>query len=138
MYNVLAKLSLKEEFKSEKNQFLFEHMGEKPDRIKNNDYVIISKKTKLKLPKNHCNFLYWEDFSSHYEWFRTISVEEQIKKLANILSKMEAEQEAIIHLIPFCLEDEGASYHKSIQSLKFKTITYLPNIFDFIDLKNSY
>jgi hypothetical protein len=137
MYNVLATLSLKEEFISEKNQLLFEHLGEKQDRIKNNDYVIISKKTQLKLSKNHCNFLYWEDFTSHYQWFWMISVEEQIKKLENILDKMEAELEAIIHLIPFCLEDEGVSYYKSIQSLKFKTITYLPNVFDFIDLKKT-
>lgn len=133
----LAALSLKEEFKSEKNQFLFEYIGEKQDRIGKNDYIIISKKTKLNLPKTHCNILYWEDFTSQHEWWQTISAEEQISKLSNILNKMEVKKKSVIHLIPFCLEDEGISYYKSIQTLKFKTITYLPNIYDFIDLKTA-
>lgn len=132
----LNTLSLKEEFKSEKHQFLFESLDEKPDRVGKNDYIIISRRTRVILSETHCNIIYWEDFTSpHYWWHMTIA-KEQINNLSNILNSLKVDDESVIHLIPFCLEDEGISYYKSIEKLKFKTITYLPNVYDFIDLKS--
>ena len=135
--SVLNNLSLKEKFVSKKHQFLFEFLGENHARIIKKDYVIISKKTTLNLDDIHCNILYWEDFTYNHQWWSIISVKEQINKLSEVLNKSELTTESTLHLIPFCLEDEGVSYYESIKLLNYNTITYLPNRYDFIDLKKA-
>lgn len=132
----MASYALKEKFTCTKTRFLFEPIGENPDRIKDNHYIVVSKKTKINLDENCRNILYWEDFTRGYYWFQMISVEEHIRKLAIVLDKLKIEPNVTIHLIPFCLEDEGESYFRALQELPYNTITYLPNLWDFIDLKN--
>jgi hypothetical protein len=134
--NELASYAIKEEFTSPKTQFLFESLGENPELIRDNHYIVVSKKTKINLDNNYRNLLYWENFTRGYHWFQMNSVKEQVRKLAMVLDELKTDHSATIHLIPFCLEDEGESYFRALQELPYKTITYLPNLWDFIDLKN--
>lgn len=134
--NELASYALKEKFTCTKTRFLFEPIGENPDRIKDNHYIVVSKKTKITFDEYCRNILYWEDFTRGYYWFQMISVEEHIRKLAIVLDELKIGPNVTIHLIPFCLEDEGESYFRALQELPYNTITYLPNLWDFIDLKN--
>jgi len=60
---------------------------------------------------------------------------EQLKILWRILKKKNLAHHGTIHLIPFCLEDEGRQYREAITSWPVKTITYVRDLLDFIDLR---
>lgn len=134
---ILKKLSLKPEFISEQHQFLFVTLGDELSTIKEKDCVIVSKKTSLNLGDINCNILYWENFTSNYHGWWFFPVQEQFNQLSKKLNTMELKTDTTLHIIPFCLEDEGVAYWNSVKLLNFNTITYLPNMFDFIDLKNA-
>lgn len=133
----LKTLTLKEEFQSDKDCFVFKPLNTANVKIRDRDCLIISKKTKLTLDNINCNIIYWEDLTFNHNWWSIRNVNKQFELLFEVLSKMELSTDSILNIIPFCLEDEGISYYKSIKKLNFKTVTYLPNLFDFIDLKQA-
>lgn len=133
----LKSLTLKKEFQSDKDCFLFKPLNPKSDKIRDKDCLIISKKTKIDLENINCKILYWEHYTFNHYWRRIVNVNEQFEKISKRLRKMPLPSDAILHIIPFCLEDEGVSYYNSIARLNFKTVTYVPNLYDFIDLKHA-
>jgi hypothetical protein len=133
----INRANLKSHFTNNKHQFKFERLGKINTKIKNIDCIVVSKKTSLNLQLFNCNLLYWEDFTSNHFWWNIKCVKDQIYSLNEILNSMQLENNTTLHIIPFCLEDEGELYYNSLSILKYNTITYLPNIFDFFDLKNA-
>jgi hypothetical protein len=135
-YAELNKTTLKAHFISDNHQFKFEHLTLNNSTIKDIDCIVISRKTSLNSHNINCNLVYWEDFTSNHSRWEIHCANEQLESLSRALPSLHLKNDAILHIIPFCLEDEGVSYFNSINRLKHNTITYLPNVFDFIDLKN--
>ena len=105
-------------------------------------YIVISNKTKVDLKEFNGTSLYWEELIDTDNSFfysqsspKIISAKTQIEKLNKILINKGVNSEATIHIIPYCLEDQGKLYYESVTKINYKTITYTPNLFDFIDLK---
>jgi len=101
------------------------------------DWLIISKNIYTKLEMKHPNTIFWEDIIPKRSFWRYThrDASKQINKLKEQLKQNNINNDVALHIIPFCNEDEGALYMKSIKELKNKTYTYLNNMYDFIDLK---
>ena len=129
----LKKIQLKTDFINENHKFIFDSLCNESTYLKDIDCLVVSKKTKLNLIDIKCKVIYWEDFTYGFHE----SLTDKIKKLFDVLNTLNLNIDATLHIIPFCYEDEGEAYFKSLNIIKFHTITYLPNIFDFIDLKDN-
>ncbi len=138
----LKKLELKNDYKNPKHSFFFGKIEENSKNIIYTDCIVISNKTKVDLKEFNGTFLYWEELIDTDNSFfysqsspKIISAKTQIEKLNKILINKGVNSEATIHIIPYCLEDQGKLYYESVTKINYKTITYTPNLFDFIDLK---
>ncbi len=70
-----------------------------------------------------------------YESEFFIPVAQRLDLLYQELKKRELDADATVHIIPYCLEDEGEQYVKTIATWSIKTISYVNGLLDFIDLK---
>jgi hypothetical protein len=134
-FEELRQMQLKDEYKSERHRLVFERLGENGEGFGEHDILVISRKTRLHEGCSAANILYWEDFTYNHRWWRLYDAGMQIDSLKERLAQRALPEGVTLHMVPFCLEDQGQLYFEAVQGLDYKTITYAPNLFDFIDLK---
>jgi hypothetical protein len=136
-YSKIEQMRLKPEYIHKRHRFAFSRLVN-TTLFKQDDYFVISKLTRTDLVERRDKIIFWEDIiSSRLTWWNRISVSNQISNLSRYLDEVGLEDQATLHIIPFCSEDEGDEYFKNVSILKQKTVTYLPNVYDFIDLKTT-
>jgi hypothetical protein len=138
----LKKLELKNDYINPKHSICFSKIEENSSNILSTNCIVISNKTKVDLNDFNGTILYWEDFIDvnnsfyyYHSWHKIINAKKQIEKLNKILIEKKVNFKTTIHIIPYCLEDQGKLYFESVSKINYKTITYASNWFDFIDLK---
>jgi hypothetical protein len=136
LFEQLKNSTLKENYISNHHIIKLDELDVSSSSIRKIDYIVISRKTSLDLSNVHCNVVFWEDFTSNRSSWALNSAKIQLNALNRALSKLELNCDAILHIIPFCREDEGVLYFESLKMFRQKTITYSPDIFDFFDLKH--
>ena len=60
---------------------------------------------------------------------------EQIAALRTFIDRLGVLSDAVIHLVPWCLEDENEPYRDAVSMLSQRTITHCPALADLLDLK---
>lgn len=159
----LERAEFKPEYRLGQHRLVTRKFELSSDWLKDGDYVILNTPFDLKkvLAFNQSLFFFQQENDieiKHSDWWRLFSldpkrreyldykyrsahlkrlrVEEQILALKNFLEIANAPKTATVHIIPNCMEDEGEVYVKSLQMLDYATITYIPGLYDFIDLKD--
>jgi hypothetical protein len=107
------------------------HFGPIGKHFNSNEIIVLSKKKKIELNILSINIIFWEDMNIT-GWS---GADSQVDHLFQHIKELGNSQESTIHIIPYCLEDEGELYFKSLCKYNYKTITYLINNLDFIDLR---
>jgi hypothetical protein len=55
--------------------------------------------------------------------------------LRTFIDRLGVLSDAVIHLVPWCLEDENEPYRDAVSMLSQRTITHCPALADLLDLK---
>ena len=66
---------------------------------------------------------------------RGLPAGEQIAALRTFIDHLGVSPDAVIHIVPWCLEDENQPYRDAISMLRQRTITHCPALADLLDLK---
>ncbi len=136
----------------DKHQFKFSSIKTGSESISENDIVVVPQSIREKLNIAESQVVNWESIISHrynygkgrYEFSAVskpysseffIPVAEQLNLLHQELKKRDLNADDTIHIIPYCLEDEGKQYAETLSSWDIKTITYVNSPLDFVDLK---
>jgi hypothetical protein len=102
------------------------------------DLIVTSERISDKFAKTNGTFCTWDDIFEDYFFtmggYSGVPASIQVKALG---SYIKGKQFRAIHIVPFCLENEGKSYLNSITALDHSNIkTYLLRPFDFADLRS--
>lgn len=101
--------------------------------IGKNDIIVVPQRLVFLFEGRPCKVIGWTEIGAErWNWYR--SAQQQVEKLASYVEEHSLDIETA-HIIPACMEDEGQLYYSSIITLPFKTITYVPGIFDMVDMR---
>jgi hypothetical protein len=64
-----------------------------------------------------------------------IAAGEQVAALRAFLDRLAVPADAVVHVVPWCREDENDPYREALATLRQRTITYCPALADLLDLK---
>ena len=113
-----------------------------PDGLENylgsigeHDVVVVSGNLARKFSLNNRKVIIWDHFTNNTLWWGTDNAAKQITGLREVLRSQQIPEGSMLHIVPFCLEDEGVLFFESIKELPYRTVTYLKNPMDFVDLK---
>jgi len=67
----------------------------------------------------------------------SLSAAAQIAALHSFIDRLDLPLDAVIHIVPWCLEDENEPYRDAVAKLRHRTITHCPALADLLDLKNA-
>ena len=151
-------------FQDEKHTYQFQHLNFGRKLASSNDWVVLPRRMAGMVWHHYVRFVDQDHFWHHHkdsgqnylsylphpEDFRIIfwedilpddgknfiAADQQVRLLIERLHGYDIDSQASVHIIPFCLEDEGRLYHEALLQTDFRTVTYLPNLYDFIDLKS--
>ena len=140
----LSQLKFKRLYTTGTNQIQYGSIVPATSNISTNDIVVVPKSLNEKLNVQEFQIINWEsvvpdqfDYDYKAQRYRFIPVSKQLDLLHKELKKRGVSvTESTIHIIPYCLEDEGVQYVKFLSSWDIKTITYVNSLYDFLDLKD--
>lgn len=160
-FEKLKKAMFKDECFTDKHRIVSEPFDFNLSRFKNGDILVCSHqfkvfgitaleysiRTKSKEPTKKI-FCFWESLeftldakkypkATNFEMtgMTRYAVSDQISALKKYVEDNQIPKTATLHIIPHCMEDEGQNYIESIKSIHRKIITYVPGLYDFLDLK---
>ena len=64
-----------------------------------------------------------------------VTAGEQVAALGSFLERLAVPADAMVHVVPWCREDENDPYREALATLRQRTITYCPALADLLDLK---
>ena len=131
---ILKESNWNPKFQTESHKFTSEGIQKSIPSMGERDIVICSRRL---VDRHSCGgnqFYAWETILGNNENY--LPVTKQIDNLKIFLQKSDVLKDSIIHIIPWCLEDENELYFEAVSKIDFKTITYCPNLADMLELKN--
>lgn len=132
-YEKVARMKLKPGFFENKNSLFMGSIEKNTANISDDDVLIIPCSIPAELFVD-CEIIYWEDVLDNQE-IDFLSCKDQFRKLAEALLSNHIKENAVVHIVPYCYEDQSLEYHASLDDIPNKTITYAKYPMDFFDLK---
>ncbi len=126
---------LKPEFREEKHAIIYGELPGQPDAYGKDDVVVVSKRLAEKLQPGGVRVITWDSLTRLYAWWQYDTAQVQLEKLQARLEEEKVPEDAIIHLVPNCLEDEGEPWFNTLRIFSHRTVTWVSRPMDMIDLK---
>jgi hypothetical protein len=77
----------------------------------------------------------WVEIPLVSDMHRVYTAQEIANAIEAIAISKGLDTESVIHIIPMVFEDQGQPFFEAIKKFPQRTITYAPDLFDFVDLK---
>jgi len=77
----------------------------------------------------------WVEIPLVSDMHRVYTAQEIANAIEAIATSKGLDTESVIHIIPMVFEDQGQPFFEAIKKFPQRTITYAPDLFDFVDLK---
>ena len=123
-----------------RHRLLFQDITAQSRHFAPHDLVVAPRRIIEQMDKTRFYSISWESILTcrfDHKAHRTVypTVQEQLDLAWKAIQAHNLAQDATIHLIPYCLEDEGKIYRQGICHWSLPTVTYINGLMDFIDLR---
>lgn len=134
MAKLLSEADWNPKFPTKNHPISFDEIQNVIPSMGNRDIVIMSGRL---IDRHKCEgvrFYAWENILGEYAGY--VSVKSQLSMLKNFLMLQDLEQDLVLHIVPWHLEDEDELYFEVISNIGFKIMTYFSNKADMIGFKD--
>lgn len=137
-FNLLKKLKFRDEFINEKHRFYEGALEENKENVNSGDIILTDRNFRSDIKYDGVKQVFVEELLDYEpDWKNRNHVEHDryLVKIFERLNQLNISNSNTIHIIPFIMEDAGELWFNILKDYPFRSITYIKNPFDLIDMK---